>query len=67
MEAGWSTGLFPVSEAVEAEGLSAQIVHWGFWAVGLMGTVWGVGMMGCVGERMGSMRLMMKSPEEPGE
>lgn len=69
-EAGWSTGFCPWSEAVEAEGLSVQIVQWELWAVGLIGTVWDVEMTVtpvCVGERMGWRRLIMKSPEEPEE
>lgn len=60
----------PWSEAVEAEGLSVQTVHWELWAVGLFGTVGDVDMavtLVCVGERMGWRRLIMWSPEEPEE
>lgn len=75
MQARWSTGLYPWSEAVEVEDLSAQIVHLWVWVVGLMGTAGDVVMMVtlvCVGERMGWERmgwesLRLKCPEEPGE
>lgn len=44
-EVGWSTGLWPWSEAVEVEGLSAHIVHWWLRAVWLIGKARVVKMM----------------------
>lgn len=44
-EEGWSTGLWPWTEAVEAEGLSAHIVHWCLWALWLIGKARVVKMM----------------------
>lgn len=65
MEAGWRTGFCPWSEADGVEGLSAQIVHWRIWAVGLTGAAERTVTQVCVEERVVWRRLIMTSPDEP--